>query len=163
MESRHIRILNYMASVGGSVDSVISINTMCSVSICENDIPGSSLDGSKYSVSPKMPRRFSMRPPFLWILCIRILVYFFLNTVTGTTMISPNNNIVGVFFIHIFCPGSRPIQELSQNKLVNIQTLSELPNCLRSEYSQLSMINFLQGPILGKMCVTRFDFQVRTT
>ena len=65
MESRHIRILNYMASVGGSVDSVISINTMCSVSICENDIPGSSLDGSKYSVSPKMPRRFSMRPPFL--------------------------------------------------------------------------------------------------
>ena len=88
---------------------------------------------------------------------------FFLNTVTGTTMISPNNNIVGVFFIHVFCAGSRPIQELSQNKLVNIQTLSELPDCLRSEYSQLSMVNFLQGPILGKMCVTRFDFQVRTT
>ena len=88
---------------------------------------------------------------------------FFLNTVTGTTVISPNNNIVGVFFIHVFCAGSSPIQELSQNKLVNIQTLSELPDCLRSEYSQLSMINFLQGPILGKMCVTRFDFQVRTT
>ena len=42
MESRHIRILNNMASVGGSVDSVISSDTMSS---CENDIPGSSLDG----------------------------------------------------------------------------------------------------------------------
>ena len=45
MESRHIRILNNMASVGGSVDSVISSDTMSSVSLCENDVPGSSLDG----------------------------------------------------------------------------------------------------------------------
>ena len=45
MESRHIRILNDMASVSGSVESVISSDTMSSVSLCENDIPGSSLDG----------------------------------------------------------------------------------------------------------------------
>ena len=57
MESSHIKILNSMASVGGSVDSVISSDTTCmsSVSLCENDIPGSSLDG-RNSVSPKMPR-----------------------------------------------------------------------------------------------------------
>ena len=30
---------------GGSVDSVISSDTMSSVSLCENDIPCSSLDG----------------------------------------------------------------------------------------------------------------------
>ena len=29
---------------------------MSSVSLCENDIPGSSLDVNKYSISPKMPR-----------------------------------------------------------------------------------------------------------
>ena len=45
MESRHIRILNNMASVGDSVDSVASSDTVSSVSLCENDIPGSSLDG----------------------------------------------------------------------------------------------------------------------
>ena len=43
--SRHFRILNHMVSVGGSVDSVISSDTMSSVPLCENDIPGSSLDG----------------------------------------------------------------------------------------------------------------------
>ena len=34
-----------MASIGGSVDSMISSDTMSSVSLCENNIPGSSLDG----------------------------------------------------------------------------------------------------------------------
>ena len=51
MESRHIKILNNMASVGGSVDSVISSDTMSSVSLCENDIPGSSLDGRVFCQS----------------------------------------------------------------------------------------------------------------
>ena len=45
MESRHFWILNNMASVGGSVDNVISSDSMSSVTLCENDIPGSSLDG----------------------------------------------------------------------------------------------------------------------
>ena len=45
MESKHFGILNNMASVGGSVDNVISSDTMSSVSLCENDIPGSSLNG----------------------------------------------------------------------------------------------------------------------
>ena len=38
-------MLNNIASVGGSVDSVISCDTMSYVTLCENDIPGSSLDG----------------------------------------------------------------------------------------------------------------------
>ena len=45
MEMRHFRILSNMASVGGSMDSVISHDTMSSVSLCKKDIPGSSLDG----------------------------------------------------------------------------------------------------------------------
>ena len=67
MESRHIKILNNMASVGGSVDSVISSDTMSSVSLCENDIPGSSLDGRVLSVlkclALVLSPRFSARPP----------------------------------------------------------------------------------------------------
>ena len=51
MESWHIRILNNMASVSGRVDSVISSDTMSSVSLCENDIPDSSLDVNKYCQS----------------------------------------------------------------------------------------------------------------
>ena len=69
MESRHIRILNNMASVGGSVDSMIGSDTMPSVYLCKNDIPGSSLDVNKYSVSPKIAlvlrARFSAHLPFL--------------------------------------------------------------------------------------------------
>ena len=41
------------------MDSAISSDTMSSVSLCENDIPGSSLDGRNQCsniVSPKMPR-----------------------------------------------------------------------------------------------------------
>ena len=56
MGLRHIRILNNMAFVGSIADSVINSDTMSSVSLCKNDIPGSSLDVSKHSVSPKMPR-----------------------------------------------------------------------------------------------------------
>ena len=55
MESRHIRILNNMASVGGSVDSVISSDTMSSVSLRERYSWFFS-GQKKYSVSPKMPR-----------------------------------------------------------------------------------------------------------
>ena len=54
MELRHIRILNNILH-GGSLDSMINSDTMSSVSLCKNDIPGSSLDVNKYSVSPKMP------------------------------------------------------------------------------------------------------------
>ena len=43
--SRGILGLNNMAPIGGSVDSMISSDTMSSVSLCENNIPGSSLDG----------------------------------------------------------------------------------------------------------------------
>ena len=77
MESRHIRILNNMASVGGSVDSVISMHTMSSVSLYENDIPGSSLDGTNI-VSPKMPRSGAQSQ----VLCAPAI---FMNSVTNVT------------------------------------------------------------------------------
>ena len=58
MESRHIRILNNMASVGGSVDSVIS-TTLCLLFLFARTISwffGRKKSVNKYSVSPKMPR-----------------------------------------------------------------------------------------------------------
>ena len=42
MELRHFRSTKQH---GGSVDSVIRSNNMSPVSLCENDVPGSSLDG----------------------------------------------------------------------------------------------------------------------
>ena len=66
MELRHIRILNNMASVGGSVDSVINSDTMSSVSLCENDIPGSSLDEEiREQILSVLKCLALARPPFL--------------------------------------------------------------------------------------------------
>ena len=58
-----------MASVGGSVDSVISSDTMSSVSLCENDIPGSSLDGRNLwtNILSVLKCLTLVRLPFLWI------------------------------------------------------------------------------------------------
>ena len=56
--------------------SVISSDTMSSVSLCKNDIPGSSLDNksvNKNSVSPKMPR--SGAPAIFMNLVYRIIKY----------------------------------------------------------------------------------------
>ena len=77
MESRHIRLLNNMASVGGSVDSVISSDTMSSVSLSENDIPGSSLDGRNpwTNIHSVLKCLALAHPPFLWIRCMKILTY----------------------------------------------------------------------------------------
>ena len=59
-----------LASVGGSMDSVISSDTM---SPCENDMPGSSLDVNKSvlrCLALVLSPRFPARQPFLWIPCM---------------------------------------------------------------------------------------------
>ena len=83
-----------MVSVGGSVDSVISSDTMSSVSLCENDIPGSFLDGRNpwTNILSVLKCLALVQPPFLLIWCMLtsiLLNPFAIFTITGQTCSYP--------------------------------------------------------------------------